>query len=105
MKAAIKKLISSGVKSPPPGNVSPMLCTLTNKPPIGDNFIYEYEIKWDGYRIIGQKKGRQVILSSRGGLNYTSRYPPVVAALKKLRHDVVLDGEAVVFNEHGIPDF
>jgi bifunctional non-homologous end joining protein LigD len=103
MKAAIKKLISSGVKSPQPGNVSPMLCTLTNQLPVGDNFTYE--IKWDGYRIIGQKKGGQVILSSRSGLNYTSRYPPIVEALKKLRHDVVLDGEAVVFNEHGIPDF
>jgi bifunctional non-homologous end joining protein LigD len=103
MKATVKRLISSGIKSPPPGNVSPMLCTLIRQPPAGDNFIYE--IKWDGYRIISQKKGDQVVLSSRGGLNYSLRYPLIVAALKKIRHDIVMDGEAVVFNEEGIPDF
>ncbi len=37
--------------------------------------------------------------------DYTNKYPPVVSALKSLKHDVVLDGEMVVFDEHGHPNF
>lgn len=44
-------------------------------------------------------------MDSRSALDYTKKYPPVAEALKQLNHDVVLDGEVVVFNEVGLPDF
>lgn len=96
-------LVKQGVKAPMPNQVSPMLCTLT-KEPIDDN-EYLHEIKWDGYRIIAYVRKSKVRMDSRSGLDYTKKYPPIANALKALKHDVVLDGEAVVFNEEGLPDF
>jgi len=49
MKAALKKMIARGDKSPMPGNVSPMLCTLVKSVPADEDLLYE--IKWDGYFI------------------------------------------------------
>lgn len=83
--------------------VDPMLCTLT-KSVIADP-DYVYEIKWDGYRIVSFVKAGKVRMDSRGGQDYTARYPRIGKALKDLGHDIVLDGEAVVFNEQGLPDF
>jgi bifunctional non-homologous end joining protein LigD len=86
-----------------PQSISPMLCTLTKEVPDRDDYIYE--IKWDGYRIISYSDISKVRLASRSGLDYTHKYPPVAAALKALGHDVILDGEVVVFNSEGNPDF
>jgi bifunctional non-homologous end joining protein LigD len=72
---------------------------------IFNNPDYLYEVKWDGFRIISFIKQRQIRLYSRKGENYTSRYPLVVNALKELKHDLVLDGEMVVFDEEGNPKF
>ncbi|WP_276504900.1 hypothetical protein [Terrimonas pollutisoli] len=40
-----------------------------------------------------------------GQKNIHQNTPPIVSALKELNHKVVLDGEVVVFNKEGIPDF
>jgi len=92
-----------GIKRAMPERISPMLCTLTKEPVVDPDYLYE--IKWDGYRIIASVKGSKVRMASCGGLDYTTKYPPIARALKALDHDVVLDGEAVVFNEEGKPDF
>lgn len=84
-------------------NISPMLCTLVKDVPKDDNYLYE--IKWDGYRIISYVESGKVRLNSRSGLDYTNKYPLIAKALKNLKHDVVIDGEVVVFNEQGDPDF
>ena len=86
-----------------PSKIAPMLATLT-KTPLNDP-DYLYEIKWDGYRIIAYADGKKVQLHSRSSLDYTCKYPPIAKALKDLKHKVVLDGEVVVFNEEGRPDF
>ncbi|MDF2479295.1 MAG: ligD [Sphingobacterium sp.] len=44
-------------------------------------------------------------MDSRSGLNYTIKYPPVEKALKGLKHEVIIDGEVVVFNQEEKPDF
>jgi bifunctional non-homologous end joining protein LigD len=90
-------------KTTMPSTIRPMLCTLTKEPMNDEQYLYE--IKWDGYRIISYVSGSRVRLDSRNGLDYTKKYPRVAAALKKLGHKVVLDGEVVVFNDHGKPDF
>ena len=92
-----------GKKSPPPTTVSPMLCTLTKEPVTNPEYIFE--IKWDGYRIISYVQKGKVRMDSRSALDYTKKYPPVVEALKALKRDIILDGEVVVFNEEGLPDF
>jgi bifunctional non-homologous end joining protein LigD len=102
-KKLLQSLVKKELKSPMPFKVAPMLCTLTKEPL--NNSDYLYEIKWDGYRIIAYVNGDSVRMDSRSSLNYTAKYPPIVSALKQLKHKVVLDGEVVVFNERGIPDF
>jgi bifunctional non-homologous end joining protein LigD len=92
-----------GKKTPMFTRVSPMLCTLT-KEPINDE-EYIYEIKWDGYRIISYVNGSKVRMDSRSALDYTKKYPPIAKALKDLGHKMVIDGEVVVFNEEGLPNF
>jgi bifunctional non-homologous end joining protein LigD len=44
-------------------------------------------------------------MDSRSAKNYTARYPVLTNALKALGHDAVIDGEVVVFNKEGMPDF
>jgi bifunctional non-homologous end joining protein LigD len=95
--------MAKGKKSQMPASVSPMLCTLT-KEPVSDP-EYLFEIKWDGYRIISYVNKGKVRMDSRSALDYTKKYPPVVQAMKALKKDIVLDGEVVVFNKEGLPDF
>ncbi|GGH64387.1 hypothetical protein GCM10011379_16380 [Filimonas zeae] len=86
-----------------PDKIEPMLCTLTREPVNDPGYLYE--IKWDGYRIISYKTGKNITMQSRSGLDYTAKYPPVQRALRKLSIDCIIDGEVVVFNEEGMPDF
>jgi len=98
-----KAVTPQGRKSAMPKRVAPMLCTLTKEPVFNDQYLYE--LKWDGYRIISYINGTKVRMDSRNGLDYTKRYPPLSNALKELSGKMVLDGEVVVFNEKGLPDF
>ena len=97
------KRSATTIKAIMPTAVKPMLCTLLKKPFNDPDYVYE--VKWDGYRIIAYKNHKHVRLDSRGGLDYTKKYPPLVSALKELKHDLILDGEAVVLNGEGKPDF
>jgi bifunctional non-homologous end joining protein LigD len=84
-------------------HIEPMLCTLVKEPPTDADYLFE--MKWDGYRIISYVENGKVRMDSRSGLDYTSKYPPIAKALASLGHDVILDGEVVVFNAAGKPDF
>ena len=46
-------LIKAGTKSAIPGNIRPMLCTLTREPFQDEHYLYEQKL--DGYRIIAYK--------------------------------------------------
>ncbi len=98
-----ESLMKKGIKTKMPASVSPMLCTLTKE--VIQDGKYLYELKWDGYRIISSVEKGMVRMDSRSSLNYTHKYPIVANALAALKHDIVLDGEVVVFNEEGLPDF
>jgi len=64
-----------------------------------------FEIKWDGYRAIAEKNDDEILLYSRNGLNFLHTYPVVVNQLNNITEDVIIDGEIVVFNDNGNPDF
>jgi bifunctional non-homologous end joining protein LigD len=65
-----------------------------------------HEIKYDGYRLIVQRQGERVRLFSRNGNDRSGRYPWIVEAALKNKHDqFVIDGEAVVLGVDGIADF
>jgi bifunctional non-homologous end joining protein LigD len=65
-----------------------------------------HEVKYDGYRLRIERDGDRVRLYSRNGYDWTSRYPWVVEAARKIRQTrFVLDGEAVILGVDGIADF
>jgi bifunctional non-homologous end joining protein LigD len=86
-----------------PSRVRPMLCTLTSAPFQDPHYLYE--IKWDGYRLIAYKSGDVVRLESRNNLDLTRKYPSVADSVRDLENDVILDGEVVVLDRNGKPDF
>ncbi|WP_312010335.1 ATP-dependent DNA ligase [Bradyrhizobium cenepequi] len=59
------------------------------------------EIKNDGYRMMVIRERDRVRLNSRGGHNWTDRYPWIVETARKFKSSLVLDGEAVVLNVDG----
>lgn len=80
-----------------------MLATLIKQAFSDNNYVFE--VKWDGYRIIAHCDGDDIRLQSRGGENYTKKYPVVVDALRAMNLHCVLDGEVVYLKPDGKPDF
>lgn len=95
--------LSKYAKKASPWKVKPMLCTLIDEP--FDREGWFFEIKWDGYRAIGTKHKDDIELYSRNGNDFSTKYPPVVEAMRQFKHDVIVDGEVVVVDEHGHSHF
>jgi len=77
----------------------PMLATLTDKP--FDDPDWVFETKWDGFRAIAVAKPGQAALYSRNLNDISRKYPSICAALAKIKHEAVLDGELVALDEPG----
>ncbi|RMQ42668.1 ATP-dependent DNA ligase [Pseudomonas cichorii] len=93
----------SGKQAAFPEQLAPQLATLVDAPPPGD---WLYEIKFDGYRILARIHDGEVRLSSRTGNDWTERMPQQAKAIKALKlKDSWLDGEVVMLDEQGLPDF
>jgi bifunctional non-homologous end joining protein LigD len=91
-----------------PLSVKPMLAGHADAP--FDNKEWVFEVKWDGVRaILLQNKAKGITkIQSRNGKDITHRYPEIAEAVDsvlKNNESVVLDGEIVVLNKEGIPDF
>ena len=83
--------------------IKPMLAQIHDQPFDDPDWIFE--VKWDGYRAVGEVGRNSVSLYSRNGLSFLGLYPKVADELKKIGDEVVLDGEIVVLNKRGKPDF
>jgi DNA ligase D-like protein (predicted ligase) len=64
---------------------------------------YIYEPKLDGIRAIYYSKRNEFI--NRRNNNITKRYPELLNFGDAVRGDCVLDGEIVVYDKNGMPDF
>jgi len=65
-----------------------------------------FELKYDGYRILAERRGRDVHLRYRGGSDPSKQFPEVVEALRALPSaNFILDGEVVVEDAEGRPSF
>lgn len=102
-KAGPRLDLSDAPRSPMPHKVKPMLATPASE--AFDRPGWFFEIKWDGYRAIAEVEAGKVRLYSRQQLSFDNAYPPIVESLKALGHDAVLDGEIVVLDESGKPQF
>ncbi len=80
-----------------------MLATLADKP--FDDRGWVFEIKWDGYRAIAERKNELIQLYSRNGLSFSEKFPPIADALVSLKHNAILDGEIVLLDKNNRPSF
>lgn len=102
-EAMESELLNEASAGPMPHNIAPMLATLAKEP--FDHPDWVFEVKWDGYRAIAEIRDGDVALYSRNLLSLNRKYVPIVDALRKLRFEAVLDGEIVVVDDRGHPDF
>jgi bifunctional non-homologous end joining protein LigD len=84
-------------------DIRPMLAT-PGQPFSHPDWVFE--IKYDGYRLLGGKERGRVRLFSRTGRDFTGVFPDVAEAIGALpQDDFLLDGEVVVHGANGLPSF
>ena len=77
----------------------PMLATLVDAP--FDDKAWVFETKWDGFRLITEKRGDTVRLWSRNGIDVTQKYAMLLPALQRIEGSCVIDGEICALDAHG----
>lgn len=97
------KLLKSAKKVPFPKAMSPMLATLVDAP--FDDPEWEYEVKWDGYRALAFRNGKQAALKSRNNKSFADKFYPVFEAVTAWEINAVVDGEIVAVTDGGISSF
>lgn len=86
-----------------PAKLEPQLATLVSSVPAGDWII---EPKFDGYRLLARIDGAGVRLFTRKGNDWTAKLQPIADAVAELGlTQAWLDGEIVVLDDAGVPDF
>jgi bifunctional non-homologous end joining protein LigD len=94
-----------GVKAALPETLAPALATLVDTPPaMPEKWLFE--IKFDGYRMLARVEGKRIALITRNGKDWTDKLGPLHKALLKMKLPAGwYDGEIVVHDENGRPDF
>ncbi|MGY1722663.1 non-homologous end-joining DNA ligase [Blastococcus sp. SYSU DS0533] len=88
----------------PAGLPLPMLAVPGELPADDDGWGFEF--KWDGVRAVAGVRDGRLVLASRKGGDITVRYPEVARLPAALAgRDVVVDGEVVLMDARGRPDF
>lgn len=89
---------------PMPDRVEPALAQLKAHPPQGDQ--WSWELKWDGYRLAIHIEPTGVRILTRSGHDWTHRFSAIEQAARALGPaTMIIDGEAVVLDDEGRPDF
>jgi bifunctional non-homologous end joining protein LigD len=100
---SIKKILNKLPKSPFPKIIIPMAMATKNDP--FDAQDWYFEIKWDGFRTLGYCSKGTVELRSRNNASFNKRFYLIKSELEKLKLNAVLDGEVVVLDSDGKPNF
>ena len=88
-----------------PATLAPQLATLVAQPPV-DPADWVYEIKFDGYRLLARVQGKKIQLFTRNGNDWTHKLKALHDELLRLQlPEGWYDGEIVVLNDEGVPDF
>jgi len=99
----IKEILKKAQPTPILKNIEPMLATLVSEPI--DEVGWVYEMKWDGYRAVAYINNNKVDICSRNNKSFNQKFYPLHEALQQWNINAVVDGEIVVVNEQGLPDF
>ena len=96
------------VRGPVPGNAATQAepdAGVSRGPPFSDP-DWLFEIKYDGIRVLAQRRDDTVTLLGRKGDDVTVRYPEIVHALSKTAPgQFLIDGEIVAMDDSGRPSF
>ncbi|PVW16258.1 DNA ligase D [Marixanthomonas spongiae] len=84
-------------------HIKPMLATTGSS--IFNDPGYIFELKWDGYRLLSNINKGKVEIYSRNGIVYNTKFQEIAQELQEIPHDCILDGELVVVDANGKPDF
>jgi bifunctional non-homologous end joining protein LigD len=92
--------IAGAKKAAMPKSIQPMLATLADSPPSGEQWLYE--IKWDGVRALCFIDNGKLRIESRNGKRTEEQYPEL-ASLPSLvqAKTAIVDGEIAVLDEKG----
>src|SRR5215211_4636529 len=86
------------------GFIPPCLPSRADRPPSGPAWIHE--IKHDGFRLLAHRDGTEVRLFTRRGIEWSDRFPLIVAAVSELAvRSCLIDGEAIACDGTGLTDF
>ncbi|MCX5740931.1 MAG: DNA ligase, partial [Proteobacteria bacterium] len=89
-----------------PGSFEPMLCHTAEAPFSSTAGEWVFELKYDGFRMIAFGGAGQAALRYRSAQDPTDRYPEITSAVRALPiPGLVLDGEVVMLDAEGKPDF
>ncbi|MFI0849243.1 ATP-dependent DNA ligase [Mesorhizobium sp. IMUNJ 23232] len=84
--------------------IEPMLPTLVDDSPEGADWIRE--VKFDGYRSQLVKEFDRARIFTRNGFDWSAKYAPLVTAAADIDAvDAIIDGEIIVFDLLGPPNF
>ncbi len=87
-----------------PPKLAPQLATLADLPP--EQGDWHYEVKFDGYRLMARLGDAGAHCFTRNGHDWTAKLPQLAKALGAMNLvGTWLDGEIVVPNAEGVPDF
>jgi bifunctional non-homologous end joining protein LigD len=99
--------IEGAVEAKLPAALEPQLATPVDSAPAGDDWLYE--IKFDGYRVLARidhTSKEPVKMFTRAGNDWSTRFGRQVKAIARIGVDSAwLDGEAVVLDSNGVPNF
>lgn len=99
----VKRKFPHAPKTKMPENILPMLTTLVDEPFTDSE--WQFELKLDGYRTLAYLQSGKVDLRSRRNNSFNRKFVEIHTALSEWKINVVVDGEVVVLNEEGRPDF
>jgi len=94
-----------GVAADLPAQLKPQLATLVDGvPQHAPDWLYE--MKFDGYRLVARIEGEDVRLFTRNGHDWSAKMPHLVEAMRALPAKWAwIDGEIVMLDREGIPNF
>jgi bifunctional non-homologous end joining protein LigD len=96
--------LANAVKAALPAQLEPQLATLAASAPPGGDWVIE--TKFDGYRLMARIDRGKARLITRGGHDWSDKMPSLAKEIESLgTGSAWLDGEIVVLNAQGVPDF
>ncbi|HEX2168016.1 MAG TPA: DNA ligase D [Longimicrobiales bacterium] len=96
--------LGAPVRSLAPADVKVMLAETRKQAFDDDDWVFE--LKYDGYRVVGGRTNNDIALRSRNGNDMSRALPDITEALARLPFDdFIVDGEVVVHDDAGLPSF